>query len=408
MTLDIHRIRQDFPILDQKIHGNTLVYLDNAATSQKPNSVIQAITEYYSKYNANIHRGVHKLSEDATLMYEESRQKIQRFIGARKSQEIVFVRNTTEAINLVAFTWGQQHIKAGDEILLTEMEHHSNMVPWQILAQDKGASLRYLPISPEGELIVDDLDVLLTEKTRLLAITQMSNVLGTINPIKEIVNKAHSIGAKVLVDGAQSVPHMPVDVQELNCDFLAFSGHKMLGPTGIGVLYAKEEILQEMPPYQGGGDMIRDVTWETSTWNDLPWRFEAGTPNIADVIGLGRAVDYLNTLGMEQVLAYEHELAKYAVDQLRDIEGLTIYGPMDKPRGGLISFTLDGIHPHDIASILDQQGIAIRAGHHCAQPLTEKLGAIATARASFYIYTTKDEINQLCDSILLAKKVFHL
>jgi len=406
-VFSVEKIRDDFPILKRLIRGKPLVYLDNAATTQKPREVIDALANFYAKSNANIHRGIHALSEEATALYEGTRQKVARFIAAPHPKTIVFTRNTTEAINLVAHAWGLRHIRAGDAILLTEMEHHSNLVPWQLLAQVKGAHLTFIPITPEGTLALDQLPNLLTEKTRLVALTHMSNVLGTINPIEEVIRQAHARGIPVLVDAAQSVPHLPVNVLDLNCDFLAFSAHKMLGPTGVGVLYAKEAILEEMDPFLGGGDMIRDVWWDHAIWNDLPWKFEAGTPSIADVVAFGAALDYLNRIGMSAIRQHEESLCRYAIDRLKTIGGLKIQGPENpSQRGAVISFVLPDIHPHDLGQILDEEGIAIRAGHHCSKPLLRKLGLMATARASFYLYNTMEEVDALVGGILKAREVF--
>ncbi len=406
--LDAEAVRADFPILNVKIHGKPLVYLDNAASSQKPLQVLEAMDRYYRELNANVHRGVHHLSEESTRRYEGARRRVARFINARSDKEIVWTRNATEAINLVAYSWGLANLKPGDEILVTEMEHHSNLVPWQIIAQRTGAKLRHLPIDDRGYLRVDLLDRFLTERTRLFAFTAMSNVLGTINPVRELVEAAHAAGALTLVDGAQSVPHMPVDVQALGCDFLAFSGHKMCGPTGIGVLYGRRDLLEEMPPFMGGGDMIREVHLDHSKWNEIPWKFEAGTPAIAEAIGLGAAVDYLSDLGMENVQAHESALVRYAMERLQDVEGLRILGPRPEDRGGVIAFTLGDIHPHDIAAVLDSEGIAIRAGHHCAQPLHERYGIMATARASFYIYNTPQEVDRLAEGLERVREIFAL
>jgi cysteine desulfurase/selenocysteine lyase len=400
-------IRQDFPILARQVHGKPLVYLDSTASSQKPRQVIEAMTEYYEMYNANVHRGVYEISEDATARMEKARVKVARFINARQSKQIIFTRNTSESINLVAYTWGSANISAGDLIVLTELEHHSNLVPWQLLAQRTGARLEFIPVSDDGQLRLDIYAQLLEQQPKLVAFAHMSNVLGTINPAREIIAQAHAAGAVTLVDAAQSVPHLPVDVQELDADFLCFSGHKMLGPTGSGVLYGKRELLEEMPPFMGGGDMIRTVHLRESTWNDLPWKFEAGTPAIAEAIGLGAAVDYLSEIGMEQVHRLEQEITAYAMERLRTVPGLTIYGPEVDKRGGVISFTLADIHPHDLASILDQEmGVAIRAGHHCAQPLMERYGLTATARASFYIYTIPSDIDALVEGLHKALQIF--
>ena len=401
-------IRQDFPILARQVHGKPLVYLDSTASSQKPNSVLETMTEYYHLYNANVHRGVYEISEEATARMEKARVKVARFINARHSKQIIFTRNTSESINLVAYAWGNANIHAGDLIVLTEMEHHSNLVPWQLLAQRTGARLEFIPVDDNGQLRQDVYAQLLEQKPKLVSFTHMSNVLGTITPAREMIALAHAVGAVTLVDAAQSVPHLPVDVQALDADFLCFSGHKMLGPTGIGVLYGRRELLEEMPPFMGGGDMIRTVHLRESTWNDLPWKFEAGTPAIAEAIGLGAAVDYLNELGMENVAQHEQEITAYALDQLRAVPGLTIYGPSEaKQRGGVISFTLGDIHPHDLASILDQEaGVAIRAGHHCAQPLMERYNLAATARASFYVYTIPSDIDTLVQGLHKAIEIF--
>ena len=400
--LDASKIRQDFPVLSKLVYGKPLVYLDNAATSQKPASVIQALVDYYEGYNANVHRGVHALSMESTQRYEEAREKVVRFIGAPDSENLIFVRNTTEGINLVASTWAAANVGPGDEILLTEMEHHSNLVPWQQLAKKKGARLRFIPVTEEGTLDLTNLDTLLNHHTKLLAMTHMSNVLGTINPVKDIAQKAHAVGAHVLIDAAQSVPHIPVDVADLDCDFLAFSSHKMLGPTGIGGLYVKSAALDQMEPFLTGGEMVQEVTFEGATWNDLPMRFEAGTPNIAGSIGLGAAVDYLQALGMDQVHQHETEITQYALNALKELEEeFNFYGPQDAAvRGGIVSFWSPHIHPHDLGTFLDQAGIAIRSGHHCAMPLVrDRLGVAATARASFYIYNTTDEVDLLVTTL---------
>ena len=400
--LDASKIRQDFPVLSKLVYGKPLVYLDNAATSQKPASVIQALVDYYEGYNANVHRGVHALSMESTQRYEEAREKVVRFIGAPDSENLIFVRNTTEGINLVASTWAAANVGPGDEILLTEMEHHSNLVPWQQLARKKGARLRFIPVTEEGTLDLTNLDTLLNHHTKLLAMTHMSNVLGTINPVKDIAQKAHAVGAHVLIDAAQSVPHIPVDVADLDCDFLAFSSHKMLGPTGIGGLYVKSAALEQMEPFLTGGEMVQEVTFEGATWNDLPMRFEAGTPNIAGSIGLGAAVDYLQALGMDQVHQHETEITQYALNALKELEEeFNFYGPQDAAvRGGIVSFWSPHIHPHDLGTFLDQAGIAIRSGHHCAMPLVrDRLGVAATARASFYIYNTTDEVDLLVTTL---------
>ena len=407
--LDAAKIRQDFPILSKLVYGKPLVYLDNAATSQKPSSVIQTLVDYYEGYNSNVHRGVHALSMESTQRYEEAREKVARFIGAPSTENLIFVRNTTEGINLVAGTWATANLNAGDEILVTEMEHHSNLVPWQQLAKAKGATLRFIPVTDEGTLDLSDLDSLINHQTKLVAMTHMSNVLGTINPVKDITAKAHAGGAHVLIDAAQSVPHLPVDVVDLDCDFLAFSSHKMLGPTGIGGLYVKSSVLEQMEPFLTGGEMVQEVTFQGATWNDLPMRFEAGTPNIAGSIGLGAAVDYLEALGMDEVHRHETEITQYALEALKELaEEFTFYGPTDPAqRGGIISFSSPQIHPHDLGTILDQAGIAIRAGHHCAMPLVrDRLGLAATARASFYVYNTTDEVDLLVATLKDALRYF--
>lgn len=406
---DVNQIRADFPILETEVYPDVpLIYLDSAASSQKPTQVIQAMDDYYREMNANVHRGVHRLSELATNGYEAARKKIADFINAADPAEIIIVGNATEGFNLVAYSWGRANLGQGDEILLTEMEHHANIVPWQMLAQETGATIRYLPILSDGTLALDRLPEYLTEKTRLFSFTAVSNVLGTINPVADLVAAAHSVGALAMVDGAQLVPHMAADVQALDCDFMAFSGHKMCGPTGIGVLYGKRRLLEAMPPFLGGGDMIRRVTFEGFTANELPWKFEAGTPKIAEAIGLGAAVDYLQNIGMEAIHAHEQHITNYALESLSEIPGLQLLGPPGVYHGGLASFTLDGIHPHDIAEILDKDGIAIRAGHHCAMPLHHRLGINSSARASFYIHTTENEIDELTSSLHRARQVFRL
>ncbi len=404
----IEEIRKDFPILARQVHGKPLIYLDSTASSQKPTSVIETMSQYYESYNANVHRGVYEISEEATAAMEKARVKIARFINARQSKQIIFTRNTTESINLVAYSWGSANISAGDLIVLTEMEHHSNLVPWQLLAQRTGARLEFVPVTDDGLLQLDIYSKLLEQQPKLVAFTHMSNVLGTINPVREMTAQAHAAGALVLIDAAQSVPHLPVDVQDLDVDFLCFSAHKMLGPTGIGVLYGKKALLEVMPPFMGGGDMIRTVHLRESTWNDLPWKFEAGTPAIAEAIGFGAAIDYLNGLSMDFVRQHEIEVTTYALEQLASVPDLRIYGPLDiAKRGGVISFTLGDVHPHDLASILDQEvGVAVRAGHHCAQPLMERYDLAATARASFYIYTLKEEIDVLVQGLRKAQQIF--
>ncbi len=407
-TRSSEEIRQDFPILSRQVHSKPFVYLDSTASSQKPALVIEAMSHYYQSYNANVHRGVYEISEEATAAMEKARVKIARFINARQSKQIIFTRNTTESINLVAYSWGSANIHAGDLIVLTEMEHHSNLVPWQLLAQRTGARLEFVPVTDDGLLQFDIYAKLLEQQPKLVAFTHMSNVLGTINPAQEMVAQAHAAGAVVLIDAAQSVPHLPVDVQALDADFLCFSAHKMLGPTGIGVLYGKKALLEAMPPFMGGGDMIRTVHLRESTWNDLPWKFEAGTPAIAEAIGFGAAIDYLNALGMDFVRQHEIEITAYALEQLQTVASLRIYGPTTTAeRGGVISFTLGDIHPHDLASILDQEvGVAVRAGHHCAQPLMDRYNLSATARASFYIYTLKEDIDILVQGLHKAQQIF--
>ncbi|MEO6798157.1 MAG: cysteine desulfurase [Candidatus Dormibacter sp.] len=405
-SLDVETVRGDFPILTRQVNGKPLIYLDSAATSQKPSAVIDAMDDYYRRYNANPHRGVYVLSEEATAGYEGARARVATFINAASPKEVIFTRNTTEAINLVRYSWGRANVRQGDRILLTEMEHHSNLVPWQLLASEVGAQLEFLCIDDTGLLLLDQLERKLAG-VRLLGITHQSNTLGTINPIKAIAAAAHRAGALVLVDGAQAVPHMPVDVRDLGVDFYAFSGHKMCGPSGIGVLWARRALLEAMPPFLGGGDMIRRVKLTEATWNDLPWKFEAGTPSVAEGIGLGAAVDYLGQLGMERVRAHERTLVDYALEKFQEIPGITIYGPADSEiHGGAISFTLTGVHPHDLATLVDREGIAVRAGHHCTQPLMDRLGVAATTRASFYVYNRPDEVDHLVDAIQKAQKVF--
>ncbi len=410
--LNTNEIRKDFPILSREVNGKKLIYLDNAATSQKPIQVIDAISDYYKRYNANVHRGIHTLSEEATTAYEETRELITDFIKADDSKEIIFTANATAAINLVAFSWGKANIKKGDEIVLSPMEHHSNLVPWQMLAKETGAKLLFLELTEDGQIDMESAKEWIGPHTKLVAITQMSNVFGTINPIAEIAKLAHARGALLLVDGAQGVPHIPTSVHELQCDFLAFSMHKMLGPTGVGVLWAKREILEAMPPFMGGGDMISSVKLTSFTANELPWKFEAGTPNIADVIASGAAITYLNKIGMQAVREHEIELSKYALSLFAETskngmgDDLVLYGPLDaSKRGGVFSFNLGDIHPHDIGQILSDQGVAIRAGHHCCQPLMNELGVPGTARASFYIYNTKEEVDMLFTALKEAKKV---
>ncbi|MCU0497938.1 MAG: cysteine desulfurase [Anaerolineae bacterium] len=406
-TFDVQSIRADFPILHQLHHADVpLTYLDNAASTQKPQAVIHALSDYYSRYNANVHRGIHKLSEEATAAYEGARKKLQKFIHAKSYREILFTSGTTEGINLVAQTWGRANLQAGDLVILTEMEHHSNIVPWQILAAEKGFNLRYLPILPDGTLDLGVYEALLRDHpVKLVSLVHGSNVLGTINPIETIITQAHARGARVLVDAAQTAPHLPLDVQALDVDFLAFSGHKMLGPTGIGVLYGKRALLEAMPPWMGGGDMIAEVRLEGSTWNELPYKFEAGTPHIAGAIVLGHAVDYLHQVGIDAIHAHVEALTQYALEKLRAFPRLTIYGDAPK-RGGVAAFSLAGIHAHDLAQLLDQEGIAVRAGHHCTQPLHRKLDLAATTRASFYLYNTFEEVDRLIRALEKISHVF--
>ena len=404
-VLDLAAIREEFPVLQRRVHGQPLVYLDNAATTQKPRSVIDRLARYYSEENANIHRGVHLLSVEATDAYDAARDEVRRFVNAADAREIVFVRGATEAINLVAATYGRTQIGAGDEVVISEMEHHSNIVPWQMLCEEKGARLRIVPITDAGELRLDEYERLLGPRTRMVAVTHVSNALGTINPVEEIIRLAHDRGIPVLIDGAQAVAHMRVDVQAMGCDFYVFSGHKVFGPTGIGVLYGRAPLLDAMPPYQGGGDMIRSVTFERTLYNDLPHKFEAGTPNIAGVIGLAAAIEYLTALGLDRVAAHEHELVAYGSEALSEVAGLRLTGTASA-KAGILSFVIDGIHPHDIGTILDRDGIAIRAGHHCCQPLMARLGVPATARASLALYNSRQEIDRLLTSLRTAKAVF--
>jgi cysteine desulfurase / selenocysteine lyase len=402
---DARKLRADFPILSREVHGRPLVYLDNAATTQKPKAVIDVMSHYYASGNANIHRGVHLLSESATEAYEAARRTVQHFLNAEDRSEIIFVRGTTEAINLVAQTYGRAHVGAGDEIVISAMEHHSNIVPWQMLCEEKGARLRVGPINDDGELLLDEFEALISSKTRLVALTHVSNALGTVNPIRRVVEIAHRWNVPVLVDGAQAVPHEPVDVRALDCDFYAFSGHKIYGPTGIGVLYGKRQLLDAMPPYQGGGDMIRSVTFEKTLYNQLPYKFEAGTPHIAGAIGLGVALDYLTGMEIEEVRAHERRLLAYGTAALSSVPGLRLIGTA-KEKVGVLSFVMENIHPHDIGTILDRQGIAIRTGHHCAQPLMQRFGIPATARASLAAYNTAAEIDALVAGIHKLKEVF--
>jgi cysteine desulfurase / selenocysteine lyase len=406
MPLDVEAIRKDFPILDTQAHGKRLVYLDSAATSQKPRQVIDRIVRFYEEENANVHRGIYELGEKATLAYEGAREAAARFIGAPSPSSVVFTRGTTEAINLVRFAWGRERVAEGDELLVTEMEHHSNLIPWQLLASETGATLRHLPIDDEGVLRMDLLPEYVTERTRLVALPLMSNVLGTINPVRRVADAAHAVGAVVVVDAAQAAPHMTIDVTELDCDFLAFSSHKMCGPTGIGVLYGRRELLDEMPPFHGGGEMIREVWLDRATWAESPQKFEAGTPPVAQAVGLGAAISYLEGLGMDEIRRHEKEMAAYAIAKLEEA-GATIYGPSDvEARGGVVSFNMSEVHPHDMATIVDQEGICIRAGHHCAQPLMRRLGVAATARASMYIYNSEEDVDALVGALAKAKGWF--
>lgn len=399
-------IRNDFPILHQEVKGLPLAFLDSAASSQRPRQVIKRIGQYYECCHANVHRGVYKLSEEATAAYENARHKVAKFLGTTNADEIVFTRNATESINLVAYAWGTANVKAGDRILLTMMEHHSNIVPWQMLAERVGATIDYIGIDGEGRLVLEDLDTLLTERTKIVSVVEQSNVLGTINPIRTIADRAHAVGALMLVDGAQSVPHMPVDVQALGADFLVFSGHKMCGPTGAGGLWGRYDILDAMPPFLGGGSMIELVGLDKTTYAEIPVRFEAGTPAIAEVIALGEAIDYLSAIGMDTIASLEHELTSYALERFKEVEGLTLHGPPTlQGRGGILSFSLENVHPHDIASILDNEGIAVRAGHHCTQPLHRILDVPATTRASFYIYNIPEEVDRLVAGLQKAKRL---
>jgi cysteine desulfurase/selenocysteine lyase len=402
---DVRRVREDFPILKQKVHGKPLVYLDNAATTQKPQAVLDVLLRYYTTDNSNVHRGVHLLSERATAAYEEARVKVQHFINAAHAQELIFVRGATEGINLVAQSYGRTYLRAGDEIVISAMEHHSNIVPWQILCEQTGAILRVVPINDEGELVIEEYEKFLGPKTRLVAIVHVSNALGTVNPVRQLVESAHRHKVPVLLDGAQAVPHLPVDVRALDCDFYVFSGHKLFGPTGIGVLYGKMELLEAMPPYQAGGDMIRSVSFEKTLYNVLPHKFEAGTPHIEGVIGLGAAIDYLNALGMEALAVYEQDLLAYGTVALARIPGVRLIGTA-RDKAGVLSFILDGVHPHDLGTILDQDGIAIRTGHHCAQPVMDRFGVPATARASLAFYNTHEELEALAEGINKVKELF--
>jgi cysteine desulfurase/selenocysteine lyase len=404
-AFDVEKVRRDFPILSRDVRGKKLVYLDNAATSQKPRAVIEAISRYYEEGNANVHRGVHFLSEHATGEHERARRTVQKFINAPHANEIIFVRGTTEAINLVAQTYGRAHVGAGDEVLITAMEHHSNIVPWQLLCEEKGAKLRVAPINDKGELMLPEFEKLLGPRTKIVAVAHVSNALGTVNPLARMVELARRKNIPVLVDGAQAVPHMKVDVQALDCDFYAFSSHKMFGPMGVGILYGKTALLEAMPPYQGGGEMISSVTFEKTLYNKLPFKFEAGTPDVSGAIGLGAAIEYMNEIGIDRIAEYEHELVSYATQKIPSIPGVHLIG-MAQERAGVISFVIERIHPHDIGTILDQEGIAIRTGHHCAQPIMQRFGIPATARASFAFYNTKEEVDALAQGILKVKEVF--
>ena len=404
-SFDVSAIRKDFPILASQVHGKPLIYLDNAATSQKPECVIDALTRFYQRDNANIHRGVHQLSERSTQSYEAARGKVQRFLNAANTREIVFVSGATEGINLVAQTFGRKNVGAGDEVVISAMEHHSNIVPWQMLCEEKGAVLRVVPINDRGEMEFEQFEKLLNHRTRLVAVSHVSNALGTINPVREIVKTAHDRNIPVLIDGAQAVPHMRVDVRSLDCDFYVFSGHKVFGPTGIGVLYGRERLLEDMPPWKGGGDMIRSVTFAKTTYNDLPYKFEAGTPNIAGVIGLGTAIDYVDQIGMDAAAAHEHDLLQYGTRALESLSGLRLIGTA-REKAGVLSFVIDGVHPHDAATILDLEGVAVRAGHHCAQPVMDRFGVTATTRASLAFYNTREDIDALVAGIQKVKEVF--
>jgi cysteine desulfurase / selenocysteine lyase len=405
MSWDVERVRKDFPILQREVHGKPLVYLDSAATSQKPQAVLDALTAYYTTVNANVHRGVHLLSEQATAEYEGARARVQRFLGAARPEEIVFVRGTTEGINLVSQTYGRRAVGPGDEVVISALEHHSNIVPWQMLCEERGAVLRVIPIDDDGQVELDAYERLLGERTRLVAIPHVSNALGTIVPVKRMIAMAHPWGAPVLVDGAQAAPHMAVDVRDLDCDFYVFSGHKVYGPTGIGVLYGKTERLEQMPPWQGGGDMIKVVTFEKTTYNDLPYKFEAGTPNIAGAIGLGAALEYVDGLGLDQIAAHEHDLLAYGTQALSAVPGLRLIGTAPD-KAGVLSFVMHGAHPHDVGTILDREGIAVRTGHHCAMPVMERFGVPATTRASLALYNTRAEIDALVQGLQQVREIF--
>jgi len=403
-TLDPEVLRRDFPILHQEVHGKPLVYLDNAATTQKPQSVIDALVHYYEHDNANVHRGVHELSQRATNDYEDARVVVRNFLGAAASEEIIYTRGTTESINLVTASWGRANVGTGDEVLISAMEHHSNIVPWQLLCEEKGAKLKVVPINDDGEFLFDEYEKLLSDRTKIVAVNHVSNALGSINPVREIIKLAHERGALALIDGAQAVAHMEVDVQALDCDFYAFSSHKIFGPTGVGILYGKQALLEAMPPCEGGGDMIKYVTFEKTVYNDLPYKFEAGTPNIADAIGLGAALHYVNEVGLEAIGAYEEELLAYATERVTAIEGVTLIGTA-RSKASVLSFNLDPVHPHDLGTVLDSEGVAIRAGHHCAQPVMDRFGVVATARASFAFYNTRAEVDQLVAALHKAREM---
>ena len=405
--MDVKEIRKQFPILDQEVNGHPLVYLDSAATSQKPVSVIEAMNDYYRGYNSNVHRGVHTLGTRATDGYEGAREKVRNFINASSTQEVIFTRGTTTAINTVAASYGRANLSEGDEIVITHMEHHSNIIPWQQLAKETGATLKYVPLQENGTISIEDVRATVTPQTKIVSIMMVSNVLGTMNPIKEITRIAHENDAVMVVDGAQAAPHMKIDVQDLDCDFFAFSGHKMVGPTGIGVLYGKKKLLNKMEPVEFGGEMIDFVGLQESTWKELPWKFEGGTPIIAGAIGLGAAIDFLEQVGLQNIEEHEHKLAAYALNKMNEVEGMTIYGPNDPgERAGLVTFNIDDVHPHDVATVLDAEGIAVRAGHHCAQPLMKWLNVSATARASFYLYNTEEDIDKLVAGLVKTKEFF--
>ena len=404
-AVDVQAVRQDFPALHQTVHGKPLAYLDNAASAQTPTPVLDAILEFYRRDRANVHRGVHELSQRATASYEQARIKVQRFLHAASYREVVWTRGTTESINLVASAWGRKNVKAGDEVIISALEHHSNIVPWQMLCEETGATLRVIPMNQAGELLIDEYEKLLSERTKVVAVNHVSNAVGTVNPVAEMIEKAHAVGAVTVIDGAQAVPHMAVDVQALDADFYALSGHKIFGPTGIGVLYGKRDLLEAMPPYQGGGDMIASVTFEKTTYNELPYKFEAGTPNIADAIGMGAAIDYVQQIGLDAIAEYEAELLAYATDVVSKIEGVRLIGTA-REKASVLSFAMEGVHPHDIGTILDREGVAVRAGHHCAQPVMDFYGVAATTRASFAFYNTREEVDQLAAALAKVQELF--